>query len=329
MLTDEGNNNYALIIIKNNGKNMEKISIVLPVYNEEGNIQVLYEKIIAELMKLPYNYEIIFVLDGCTDRSEEIITDLMTSDQNIRLVSFTRNFGHQAALISGFNHATGELVITMDSDLQHPPEIIGEMVAKRKEGFNVVNALRKDQGQSHFFKKITSKYFYRLFSRISEIPLDEGSADFRLLDKKVVESLNNLHENEVFLRGMIPWFGYSQTSISYTPQERFSGSTKYSLSRMVKFAISGVSSFSVVPLRLVTYAGFFISALTFLYIIALLYAALVLKSVVSGYTSIIVSVLFLGGIQLIAIGILGEYIGKILIEAKQRPRYVVKNRKGW
>jgi len=308
---------------------MEKISIVLPVYNEEGNIQVLYDKIVIELSKLPYTYEFIFVLDGCTDRSEEIVTRLMDKDPNIRLVSFTRNFGHQAALISGYNHATGDAVITMDSDLQHPPEIIGEMVTKWKEGFSIVNTQRKERDQKNTFKKITSRYFYQIFSCISEVKLEEGNADFRLLDKKVVDSLNNLHESEVFLRGMIPWFGYSMTSIPYFPQERFSGSTKYSLSRMVKFGISGISSFSIVPIRLVTYSGFFISALTFLYIVTILYSAIILKDVVSGYTSTIVSVLFLGGIQLIAIGILGEYIGKILIETKQRPRYVVKSRKGW
>lgn len=308
---------------------MEKITIILPVYNEEGNIRVLYEKIIAELSKLPYAYEIIFVLDGCTDRSEEIVTGLMDEDPNIRLISFTRNFGHQAALICGYNHSTGDAVITMDSDLQHPPELIGEMLAKWKEGFRVVNTLRRERDQENTFKRITSRYFYQIFSFISEVQLEEGNADFKLLDKKVVDSLNNLHENEVFIRGMIPWFGYSMTSIPYFPQERFSGSTKYSLSRMIKFAVSGVSSFSVVPIRLVTYAGFIISVMTFLYIVALLYFAIILKDVVSGYTSTIVSVLFLGGIQLIAIGILGEYIGKILIETKQRPRYIIKNRKGW
>jgi len=203
------------------------------------------------------------------------------------------------------------------------------MVTKWKEGFSIVNTQRKERDQKNTFKKITSRYFYQIFSCISEVKLEEGNADFRLLDKKVVDSLNNLHESEVFLRGMIPWFGYSMTSIPYFPQERFSGSTKYSLSRMVKFGISGISSFSIVPIRLVTYSGFFISALTFLYIVTILYSAIILKDVVSGYTSTIVSVLFLGGIQLIAIGILGEYIGKILIETKQRPRYVVKSRKGW
>jgi len=308
---------------------MEKISVILPVFNEEGNIQILYEKIIRELSKLSYSYEIVFVLDGCTDNSETVVNNLMKSDPDIRLVSFTRNFGHQAALLAAYNHASGDAVICMDSDLQHPPELIGEMVAKWNSGFKVVNTIRLERDQKNLFKKITSKYFYRIFSFISEVPLEEGNADFKLLDKVVVEQINNLHENEIFLRGMIPWFGFSMVSIPYYPQERFSGSTKYTLTRMVRFAISGVSSFSVFPIRLVTYTGFFISAMTFLYILLLLYYALILKSVVSGYTSTIVSVLFLGGIQLIAIGILGEYIGKILIEAKQRPRYVIRERKGW
>ncbi len=308
---------------------MVKISVVLPVFNEEGNLLILYDKIKDVMIKTGYEYEILFVLDPCTDNSEKIVETIMKNDAKVKLILFTRNFGHQAALISGINFSTGDAVITMDSDLQHPPELIEDLIKKWQQGFDVVNTLRIDINQKNYFKKITSKYFYKIFSYVSDIKLEEGSADFKLLDKKVVKSINQLHENDVFLRGIIPWFGYSQTSISFLPHDRLSGKTKYSIGKMIKFAFSGISSFSIVPLRLITYLGFIVATFSFFYMIAILYIVLFLQSVVSGYPSIIISVLFLGGVQLIAIGILGEYIGKILLEAKQRPRYVIKYRKGW
>ena len=308
---------------------MVKISVILPVYNEEGNLQILYDKIKDVMIKTPYTYEILFVLDPCTDNSEKVVENIMKNDANVKLISFTRNFGKEAALISGINFSTGDAVITMDTDLQHPPELIDELIKMWQQGFDVVNALRIDTNQKNYFKKITSKYFYKIFSYISDIKLKEGSADFRLLDKKVVKSINELHENDIFLRGMVPWFGYSQTSISYLCHDRLSGETKFNISKLIKLALSGIFSFSLVPLRLVTYMGFIVSIFSFFYMIVILYTVLFLRSAFSGYASIIISVLFLGGIQLIAIGVLGEYIGKILLEAKQRPRYVIKYKKGW
>lgn len=308
---------------------MVKISVVLPGYNEEGNIQILYDKIKDVITKTPYAYEILFVFDPCTDNSEEVIEKIMNNDANVKLISFTRNFGKEAALIAGINFSTGDAVITMDTDLQHPPELIDDLIKKWQQGFDVVNALRIDSDQKNYFKKITSKYFYKIFSYISDVKLESGSADFRLLDRKVIESINQLHENDIFLRGIVPWLGYSNTSISYHPNERLSGETKFNISKLIKSALSGIFSFSIVPLRIVTYIGFIVSIFSFLYMIVILYTVLFLKAAFSGYASIILSVLFLGGIQLIAIGVLGEYIGKILLEAKQRPRYVIKYKKGW
>jgi len=303
---------------------MIKISVILPVYNEEGNILILYNRLKMVLEELSYTHEIIFVSDGSTDGSENIIKKLMVFDSNIKLLSFTRNFGHQMALIAGLNHSVGDMIIIMDSDLQHPPELIKNLIGKWEDGYEIVNTLRIDINQKGYLKKITSKYFYKLFSYISDIQLEGGSADFKLFDRKVVDSIKNLHENDIFLRGIIQWFGYSQTSISYIPDERWSGKTKYSIGKMIKFAISGITSFSVVPLRLVIYMGFIVAGLSFVYLIINIYNALILKINISGYTTTIISILFLGGIQLISLGVIGEYIGKILFEVKQRPKYILK-----
>ncbi len=217
----------------------------------------------------------------------------------------------------------------MDCDLQHPPGLIMDLIKKWENGFEIVNTIRIDKNQKSMFKRYTSKYFYRLFSYLANIPLEEGNADFRLVDKKVVEKINNLKEYDLFLRGMFHWFGFKNTSIEYMPNERFSGTTKYNIKKMVNFGLSGITSFSIVPLRISTMLGFCVSGLTFIYIIYALYAALFIGNVVSGWTSVMLSILFLGGIQLIAVGILGEYIGRIYMEIKGRPRYIIKLKEGW
>jgi polyisoprenyl-phosphate glycosyltransferase len=307
-----------------------KISIILPVLNEEGNITLIYDKIREVFSGTGYLYELIFVVDGdSTDRSEEIITGIIEKDPDVKLLVFTRNFGHMAALIAGFNYCTGDAAITMDSDLQHPPELIPEMIKKWQSGYSIVNTVREDKNQKSFFKKYTSMFFYRIFSWFSEIPLESGSADFRLIDRSVIEKINQLEEHDIFLRGMIHWLGFSSISLSYTPHDRYQGSSKYSLRKLLRFAINGITSFSIKPLKLVTFAGFFISALTFVYLIITIYYALFFRIEVSGWASLMICVLFLGGIQLISIGILGEYVGKIFIETKKRPRYVVRHTKGF
>ena len=307
-----------------------KISIILPVLNEEGNILPIYEKLGNIFSQIGYGYELIFVVDGdSSDRSEEIITEIADKDKNVRLLVFTRNFGHMTSLIAGFNHCTGDAAITMDCDLQHPPELIPELIKRWQEGYPIVNTIRKDTHQKSIFKKYTSRYFYSIFSWLSEIPLESGSADFRLLDRTVVDRINQIEEQDIFLRGMIHWLGYDHISVPYTPKDREHGNSKYNLKKSLRFAISGITSFSIKPLKLVTLTGFIISLLTFIYLAFTLYNALFNEIEVSGWASQMISILFLGGIQLISIGILGEYIGKIFIETKRRPRYIIRHKKGF
>ena len=305
-----------------------KISIIIPAYNEEDNINQIYAEIENVLKDSNYFYEIIFVNDGSTDNTERRILELTEHDKNVKLISFSKNFGHMPALIAGYNHCSGDAAITMDCDLQHPPELIKDLINKWQEGFEIVNTLRIDKDQPNMFKKYTSMYYYKFFGLISDVPLEKGCADYRLIDKKVIKEINELKEHEIFLRGMFYWLGFKKTSIPYVPNDRHSGKTKYNLKKMTRFALNGITSFSTVPLRMVTTLGFWISCFAFLYMGYTLYSYLFLNDVISGWTSIMISVLFLGGIQLIAIGVLGEYIGRIFIESKNRPRYIVRLKKG-
>lgn len=305
-----------------------KISLIIPAYNEEGNIKEIYDQMTKTMKEINYDYEIIFINDGSIDNTEKCIIDIFENDKKIKLISFTRNFGHQAALIAGYNNCSGDVAITMDCDLQHSPELIKNLIERWKKGFEIVHTKRIDHNQKNIIKKYASKYFYKLFSYLSNIPIEEGSADFRLIDKKVVERINNLKENDIFLRGMFHWFGFKSTYLEYLPGERFSGTTKYTLRKMIKFALSGMTSFSTVPLRIATIIGFCISFLSFIYMIYVLYSAFFVKDVITGWTSLLLSVLFLGGIQLISVGILGEYIGRIFLEMKERPRYIARLKMG-
>lgn len=305
-----------------------KISIIIPAYDEEENVKKIYSEIGNILADSDYSYEIIFVNDGSLDNTEREILELIEHDSNVKLISFSKNFGHMAALIAGYNHCSGDAAITMDCDLQHPPELIKDLIKKWQEGFEIVNTLRIDNNQKNLFKKYTSEYYYKFFELICDVPLEKGCADYRLIDKKVIKEINELKEHEVFLRGMFYWLGFKKTSISYIPNDRYSGKTKYNLKKMVNFAVNGITSFSIVPLKVVTMLGFWISSLTFAYIGYTLYSCIFLKNVITGWTSLIISILFLGGVQLIAIGILGEYVGKIFVESKNRPRYVVSLKKG-
>jgi glycosyltransferase involved in cell wall biosynthesis len=306
-----------------------KISLIIPAYNEEGNINEIYNRTTKIFKDMNCDHEIIFIDDGSIDNTEKYLLQISEADKNVKLISFTRNFGHQSALLAGYNNCRGDIAVTLDCDLQHPPELIQNLVEKWKDGYEVVHTKRIDQNQKSIFKKFTSKYFYGIFSYLSNMPIEEGSADFRLIDKKVVEKINNLKENDIFLRGMFHWFGFKSTYLEYLPSERFSGTTKYNISKMIKFALIGITSFSTVPLRMATIIGFCISSLSFVYMIYVLYSAIFAKDVITGWTSLLLSVLFLGGMQLIAVGILGEYIGKIFIEMKERPRYIVKSKAGF
>ncbi len=301
-----------------------KISIVIPTFNEEGNVEILYQKITEAFEQIMHsNFEVIYVNDGSSDRSLEKIKSLSQTDSRVRFISFSRNFGHQNALKAGLDNAQGDAVISMDADLQHPPALIPEMIRLWKEGNEVVYSIRKDGKELSFFKKMTSKLFYKIVNYLSDTKLEEGTADFRLLDRKVVNALRNYNESNLFFRGIIPTLGFKQIGIPYQPQERFSGTTKYSFSKMLKFALTGITSSSAKPLYFSIYLGLFFAFLAFLYGIYAIYISIFTNDAVLGWTSLIASILFIGGLQLIMMGIVGVYLGKLFTQSKNRPNYII------
>jgi len=306
-------------------KLVKQISIVIPAFNEEKNISLMEGKINSVINGL-FNYEIVFVDDGSTDNTLKEIIRLSKVKKTVKYISFSRNFGHQSALKAGIDFATGGCVITMDCDLQHPPELIPEMIKRWQEGNDVVYTVRNDN-KTPFFKRTTSNFFYVLINRLSSIHIDPGAADFRLLDRKVVDVIKNLNESVIFLRGLISWCGFKQYSILYEPNKRLYGQTKYSFKKMLFFALDGITSFSIKPLRLSILMGFVLSLFSGFYAIFALIAHLFHFQVISGWTSMIISVLFLGGIQLIILGIFGEYLGKLFLESKKRPLYIIDKKK--
>jgi dolichol-phosphate mannosyltransferase len=305
--------------------NKPEISIVIPTYCEEGNIFELYEQLQRELSKSEiHSFEIIYVNDGSNDNSLEKIKELAIRDERVKYIHFSRNFGHQNALRAGLDFAKGDAVISMDADLQHPPELIPTLIAFWRAGNKVVYTKRKDKNDLSFFKKLTSKMFYKLVNYLSETKLEEGTADFRLLDRSVVEALKNFNENNLFYRGIIPGLGFRQHGIDYIPNERFSGNTKYTFSKMVRFALTGITSSSAKPLYFSIYLGAFLALCSFFYALYAIYVSLFTTEAVAGWTSTIASILFIGGIQLMMLGIVGIYLGKLFSESKKRPNYIIE-----
>ncbi|GAB1405397.1 glycosyltransferase family 2 protein [Lentimicrobium sp.] len=301
------------------------VSVVVPCLNEQHNIPVLYNQLLNILQQYS-SYEILFVDDGSSDDSLSGIRQLAENDENVRYIALSRNFGHQHALKAGLDHARGECVISLDADLQHPPELIPLLIEKWQEGYDVVNTLRGEQKSLPLSKRFTSATYYRLVNALSEVDIKQGSADFRLLDRKVVDVLKQLNEHYLFLRGLIPWLGFRQTQIPFEPAVRHSGKTKYSPVRMLRFALDGITSFSSRPLYLSIALGGTIAGLAFLYGIYALYLYLFTSAALPGWTSTTASVLFIGGIQLIMIGIIGIYLGKLFIENKKRPNYIIASK---
>ena len=305
--------------------NKPEISIVIPTYCEEGNIVELYEQLKRQLSKSEiHSFEIIFVNDGSKDNSLEKIKELAIRDERVKYIHFSRNFGHQNALRAGLDFAKGGAVISMDADLQHPPELIPTLIAFWRAGNKVVYTKRKDKNDLSFFKKLTSKMFYKLVNYLSETKLEEGTADFRLLDRSVVEALKNFNENNLFYRGIIPGLGFRQHGIDYIPNERFSGNTKYTFSKMVRFALIGITSSSAKPLYFSIYLGAFLALCSFFYALYAIYVSIFTTEAVAGWTSTIASILFIGGIQLMMLGIVGIYLGKLFSESKKRPNYIIE-----
>ena len=304
---------------------MKKIDIIVPCYNESENIIPLYEAIKGVFSKkLPeYSYSLIYVNDGSTDNSLQVLKKLSSEDENVKYISFSRNFGHQLAVKAGLDHAFGDAVISMDCDLQHPPALLPELIQKWEEGNQVVATLRTYSAEISKKKQQTSQQFYKILNLLSDIEIKEGSADFRLLDQVVVKVIRSMNENEPFLRGIVPWVGFQQVYLPYTAQARFAGQTKYTMKKMLHLALVGVTAFSVKPLYFAVFLGFFFSFLSVLYIPYVI-LSFINGSEISGWASLIMTIVFFGGLQLIILGIIGIYIGKIFKQTKERPSYIIQ-----
>lgn len=305
------------------------ISIVVPVFNEEEVLPQLYERVSRVMENTGIPFELIFVDDGSIDNSLELLSTLHQKNANVKVLELSRNFGHQMAIAAGLDYASGEAVVTMDSDLQHPPEMIPDLIRKWKEGYDIVYTCRTSTEDTGFFKNMTSSFFYAAINRLSEVNVPQGAADFRLMDHSVVEAFRLMGESSLFLRGLVSWVGYKQVAIPYEAAARYGGKSKYSFLRMLRFAIDGVTSFSSIPLYVSAFIGLIISVLSFIYAIFAIYARLFTDLVVEGWTSVMVMVLFLGGILLITLGIQGMYLGRIYKEVKGRPRYLVRRTYGF
>lgn len=299
------------------------LSLVLPIYNEEEVIPELHIRLQEFLRKLGVSAEVVFVNDGSRDRSMELLRGIAQGELRYRILSFARNFGHQTAITAGVDYARGQAVVVMDADLQDPPEVVLEMVEKWRAGFDVVYGRRRSRAGESWFKLVTARIFYRLFSAMIpiEVPLDTG--DFRLMSRSVVVALRELRETHRFVRGMVAWVGFKQTEVLYDRPGRFAGQTKYPLRKMVRFALDGITSFSVLPLRFSTYLGMLTSLGSLGVIVWALLAKFVYHHVVQGWTGLIIVVALLASVQLLMIGILGEYIGRVYEEVKRRPLYLV------
>jgi polyisoprenyl-phosphate glycosyltransferase len=305
-----------------------ELSVVIPVFNEETNIREVYQRVAEELEAERCDFEIIFVDDGSTDSSVDQISALHRMDPRVKLLSLSRNFGHQTALTAGMDYAQGDAVIAMDADLQHPPALIRELLRHWANGYEVVYTVREDTAGARTMKLWTAKSFYRVFRALSGIDVPANSADFRLLDRRVVEAFRQIRERTRFLRGLVGWAGFRSIAVPYAAPARHSGKSKYSASRMMRLAIDGLVSFSATPLYVAIYVGVLIALLGCVYLVYVLYARLVTGNVVPGWTSLIILVSFVGGIQLIIMGIIGVYIGKIYEETKQRPLYLIRDTLG-
>lgn len=296
----------------------------MPVFNEEENILELIRQVEHVLDPLPYTYSFIIVDDGSTDNTLDVLRAAYDADKKIRYISLSRNFGHQNALKAGLDHARGDCIITMDGDLQHPPQLIPQLLKHWEDGYDVVYTIRQDdETNTGFIKRKTSTLFYKIMNRMAGLEMEKGSADFRLLSKKVLYILQGIEEHEVFFRGLVKWVGFRQIGVEYKAGARTKGQSKYSLKKMIQFGVQGITSFSIKPLYIAAYLGFLFSLLALLYI-PYAVASYLLGHVVSGWASIIVTIAFFGGLQLSILGIIGLYIGKIFMQGKKRPFYIVK-----
>jgi dolichol-phosphate mannosyltransferase len=302
------------------------LSIVVPAYKESGNVEQLYRQLLEALSPLDLSWELILVDDGSPDNTWEHIVELHDRDPRVKGLRLSRNFGHQYALVAGLSEACGDVVVTMDSDLQHPPPVVPLLIEEWRKGSKIVHTVRKDPAGLSWAKRITSKMFYRVFSFLSGVPLSPGMADFRLMDREVVTEVLKLKEQGLFLRGLVQWVGYPSSSVEFDCGDRFAGKSSYSYRRMFRFAWTGITSFSIVPLRLAILLGLLTSAFAFYELLEAVYIKMYTNQAVPGWTSLFVLVSLLFGVLFILIGIVGEYIARILEEVRGRPRFIISER---
>lgn len=309
------------------------LSVVVPCYNEEPVVQETHRQLTAALAQLgaaeDLEYEIVYVDDGSRDRTPAILHDLYEADpRHLRVVRFSRNFGHQVAVTAGVAHAAGDAVVLIDADLQDPPAVIADMVARWREGYQVAYGVRVDRDGEGAFKRATAKGFYRLLNRLSDTPIPLDTGDFRLMDRRVVDALQSMPERDRFVRGMVSWVGFRQIEVPYRRAPRLAGESKYPLIKMLRFATDGIASFSTTPLRAATWLGFGVSGAALVGVVYALVLRLFTSYYVTGWTALFIGVMFLGGVQLLSLGVIGEYIGRIYGEVKRRPLYLVQEALG-
>lgn len=303
-------------------------SVIVPMYNEEEVIGTTFERLKQVMDSLGERYELIFVNDGSKDCSADIIKQLAEQHQEVVLIDFSRNFGHQIAITAGMDYARGDAIIIIDADLQDPPEVILQMIDKWRDGYEVVYGKRVKRKGETWFKKATAKIFYRTLRALTNVDIPADTGDFRLIDRKVCDVLKGLKEKNRFVRGLVSWIGFRQTSVEFVREERFAGVTKYPLKRMLRFALDAITSFSYKPLKIASYIGFTISFFSFIYLVIVVYQRLFTNTTTAGWASIVAINLLFNGIILILLGVIGEYIGRIYDETKNRPLYIVRERIG-
>jgi glycosyltransferase involved in cell wall biosynthesis len=311
------------------GRARSLLSVVVPCANEEEVLSETHRRLTSALAEIGLEFEILYVDDGSTDATMEQLRKIGRADPRARVLSLSRNFGHQVAITAGIEHAAGDAIVVIDADLQDPPEVIGEFVERWKAGHDVVYGVRTERAGETTFKLWTARLFYRLMGQFSDTRIAPDAGDFRLLDRRVVDALLAMPERDRFIRGMVGWLGFSQVAVPYHRAARLAGKTKYPLLKMVHFAADGIVSFSTTPLKLATYLGFAVSGLSLIGILYTLYVHFFVKGAVQGWASLLIAVFFIGGVQLICLGIIGEYIGRIYGESKRRPLYLIRERVGF
>jgi dolichol-phosphate mannosyltransferase len=305
----------------------KSIAIVIPSFNEATNIDVLIQALNETIVNINYNFKFIFVDDGSNDETVAVLKEKSKEHQHIFYLELSRNFGHQNALKAGIDLVKNDVdaIISMDGDMQHPPKIIPKLIQKWEEGFEVVYTIREEDKKLGFIKNKTSNLFYGLMNKLSDIKFEPGTADFRLIDKKVAQVFSDFTENELFIRGIINWVGFKQFAIHYEPNERYSGKSKYTVGKMMRFAVQGITSFSTKPLSMAIILGISLSVMAFIFYISYVLYSIYYGHVISGWASVITTVVFFGGLNLVVLGIIGVYIGKLFMQSKGRPNYLISS----